>query len=158
MATQRTIALRRTITPYVGQTIILIGVTVFMLYVRLEKPGLFPPWPIALIWGLYACYVFLFCIKYRVLWNESSVTMKAAGCNRDIPFDEITDMRYEVADPSEFLAQSRPFRRIVIRGRSHAGDARVDVSLRHFRRADIEELLTAIRRSRPDLTVPQIPS
>lgn len=149
--------LGRTITPYIGQTIIFASVTGFMIYVGLRTPQwgfILAP---ALIWALFAILIYV-GMKYQVLWGETGVVMRASGGpERLIRYDEITEIRIERAQASEFLAQSRPFRRIVIQGRKRHPNEYVDVSLRHFRPADIDELLTAIRTHRPDLAIPTVP-
>lgn len=114
-------------------------------------------WLPAVLWVLYALYVYFFQLKYRILFDDSRVIMRASGANRYISFGEISHVRYEIAQPSEFATQSRPFRRIVICGSRHADNNFIDVSLRHFRMEDIRALLTMIHRARPDLTIPAIP-
>jgi hypothetical protein len=102
-------------------------------------------------------FVFFIGLKYRVLWDETGLVMRASGIpERHIRFDEITEVRTERAQVSEFFAQSRPFRRIVVHGPKHDPKAFIDISLRHFRLDDIEELLKAIRLRRPDLAVPTV--
>jgi hypothetical protein len=96
-------------------------------------------------------------MKYRVPWDETGVVMRASGGKRLIRYDEITEIKIERAKAGEFLIQSRPFRRIVIHGRKRDPTEYIDVSLRHFRPADIDELLAVIRSHRPDLTVPIVP-
>ena len=101
------IELRRTVTPYVGQTLILIGVTVFLDYVahKTSQWGLLSA--TALIWTSFAVYVVLFGMRYRVLWDQASVAMRAsAGPERRIGFDEITEVKYELASVSGFLSQA----------------------------------------------------
>jgi hypothetical protein len=145
--------LRRTIQPYVGQTVIFTGVLCFSLYVSLRTSD----------WTMTLCVVFVvlplfvfaylyFGLKYRVLWDETGVYMRASGAaERQIPFDEITSIKYVVA-----ASQSRPFRRIEIYGNKHDPKAFVDVSLRHFRLGDINQMMNAIRARRPDLKVPAV--
>ena len=149
--------LRRTITPYVGQTLIFTGITVFCAVVGYRTSQ----WKIlmapALIWALFAVLVWI-GLKYRVFWDSTSVIQHASGLpEKQIAFDKITEIRIERAPVTEFLAMPRPFRRVAIYGRRHDPSAFIEVSLRHFRLEDIEELLTAIRENRPDLAVPAVP-
>lgn len=154
MADRKRVSLRRTVTPYVGYTIIFSGVTLYMAYCAQEASDWTWMWGSVLLWLLFVPLIY-FGMKYRILWDESSVYMRASGLReRHIRFDEITSIRYEFAQVTEFLAQSRPFRRIVIHGHKHDPNAFIDVSLRHFRLEDIEELMTAIHEHRPDLTIP----
>jgi hypothetical protein len=145
--------LRRTIQPYVGQTIIFTGLTIFFVYLSLKTSD----WQITIWWvalGLpLAAFAYVyFGLKYRVLWDETGVYMRASGGpERQIGFDEITSVKYELA-----AERSRPFRRIVIHGATHDPKAFVDVSLRHFRLDDINEMMCAIREQRPDLRVPTV--
>jgi len=106
------------------------------------------------IWVLFAGLVWI-GLKYRVFWDSTDVIQHASGLpEKHIAFDKITEIRIERAPVSAFLAMPRPFRRVAIYGRRHDSAAFIDISLRHFRLEDIEELLTAIRERRPDLTVP----
>ena len=147
--------LRRTTTPYVGQSMILVGVTILLLCVALKKQQWDLLWGAGLVWALYGSYVFLFGMKYRVSCDEEGVNMKASGGPaRSIRFEDINEVCYETARAHEYLSQARPFRRIVIHGRPHDPNGRIDVSLRHFRSKDIDELLKTIRERRPDLTLP----
>jgi hypothetical protein len=114
-------------------------------------------WGPTLIWGAFAVLTYI-GMKYRVLWDETGVVMRASGGpERLIRYQEITEIKIERAQVSEFFVQSRPFRRIVIYGRKRHPNEYIDVSLRHFRPADIDELLAVIRTHRPDLAVPKVP-
>jgi hypothetical protein len=147
--------LRRTLTPYVGQSVIIIGVTILLTFVAQKKAQWGLLWAAGLIWALFISYLYLFALKYRVYWNSDSVTMCASGGpNKSIRFDEITGVRYETARANEFLAQARPFRRFVVTGRRNDLNERIDISLRHFRGKDIDHLLAVIRERRPDLAFP----
>ena len=144
--------LRRTIQPYVGQTLILIAVTVLLIWLSLKTSDWHGVWALAVIWPLFAFAYLYFGLKYRVLWDETGMYMRASrAAERHITFEEITNIKYEIA-----ASQSRPFRRIVIHGRKRDPNAFVDVSLRHFRLDDIDEMMTAIRTHRPDLRVPTV--
>src|SRR5258708_22960120 len=109
--------LRRTITPYIGQGLMLLGVTILLLCVAIKKHQFQLLWAGAVIWGLYGSYVVLFGAQYKVFWSDAGVTMRASGGpKRTIQFEEITAIHYEKARTEEFLSQARPFRRIVIIG------------------------------------------
>ncbi len=138
--------LRRTITPYIGQSLILVGVTVLLFCVALRKQQWDLLWAAGVIWVLYASFVLLFGMKYEVSFDDQGVNMKASGGpERRIRFEEIKEVRYETASGGEFLAQARPFRRIVILGPQRQPNGKIDISLRHFRTEDINSLLMAIR-------------
>jgi len=142
-------------TPYVGWTAILFLATMLLFYVAEKKQDWALLWSVALFWTLYAIYIVLFALKYKILWNEKEVVMRASGGpERHIGFDEISQIETEIAHVSEFLSQSRPFRRIVIYGEKRNLSKRIDISLRHFRHDDIEQLLATIRNHRPDLNLP----
>ncbi|MGA9545347.1 MAG: hypothetical protein WBQ85_17355 [Candidatus Sulfotelmatobacter sp.] len=156
-AEQKLKPLRRTITPYVGQMVIFALVTAFIEYVGYRTSQRAFMWSPTVLWTFFAALVYL-GMRYRVLWNDSCVVMRASGgLERRLGFDEITEIKMKTAHVSEFLAQSRPFRRIVVQGRRRHPDEFIDVSLRHFRPGDIDELLAAIHVHRPDLAVPRIP-
>jgi hypothetical protein len=155
MAESRYRTLSRRITPYVGWTTILFLATMFLLYVAEKKQEWALLWPVALFWILFTIYVLLFGLKYEILWNEKEVVMRASGGpKRHIGFDEISQVKTEIAHVSEFLSQSRPFQRIVVYGDKHNLNKRIDISLRHFRHEDIEQLLATIGNHRPDLNLP----
>jgi hypothetical protein len=145
--------LRRTVQPYVGQTIILTGVALFTIYESIRtSEWQMTIWLFAFGFPLFAFAYLYFGLKYRVSWDETGVSMRASGGpERHIAFDEITSVKYETA-----VSQSRPFRRIVIHGHKHDPKAFVDVSLRHFRLDDVDEMMNVIRAHRPDLTVPTV--
>jgi len=150
------IPLRRTIQPYVGQTIILGGFTVFSAFVFIKTSESAFLWAPAVPWLLFGVFIVCFGMKYRVLWDQESVVMRASGGpKRCIRFDEITSVKNEVSSAGDLLAQSRPFRRIAVY-RNRGPNEFVDISLRHFQMEDIQKLPEAIRKSRPDLDVPKI--
>jgi hypothetical protein len=159
MTVEELIPLRRTFQPYVGQTLILVIATAFAVYGSVASSHWKIMWAPAVYWPLFGIYFFCFAMKYKVLWNKASVVMHASGGpERCIHFDEITSVKYEVSSASDMLAQSRPFRRIVVCGRKNDPNARVDISLRHFDLNDISQLLTALHAHRPDLDIPTIQS
>ncbi len=144
-----------TVTPYRGQIIVFCAITIFLLLVahRSSQWGL--AWSPVAIWAGFALIVY-FGLRYRVLWDRTGVVMRASGTGeRRIQYDEITEIKIERAGQSEFLAQARPFRRIVIYGNAVHPES-IDISLRHFQPRDIDELLKEVRIHRPDLVVPVI--
>ncbi len=152
---QDLVPLRRTIRPYVGQIVILAAVTAFAVYESFASSDWGFMWAPAVFLPLYGVYFLYFGVKYRVLWDKDSVVMRASGgAERRIQFDEITSVKNERSSAGDVLAQSRPFFRIAVY-RNRDPNGFVDISLRHFRLEDVEELLTAIRKSRPDLSVPR---
>ncbi|HUB52106.1 MAG TPA: hypothetical protein VL986_08160 [Terracidiphilus sp.] len=149
--------LGRTVSPYVGQTLILFGVTIFVFCVAFKKADWNFLWATTLVWILYGAYVAFICAPYRILWNGDSVVMRASGLKeRCIRFNEIAEIKYQLASPSEFAAPSRPFRRFVVLPLHHPKQF-IDISLRHFRLEDIEDLMAAIHAARPDLELPKVP-
>lgn len=148
-------SLRRTVTPYIGQSVIIAGVILLLVYVALKRGQWDLLWTAALIGVLFMSYIFFFGMKYRVSWNEKGLKMKASGGSmRSIPFDDITEVRCETASSDEFLSQARPFRRLVVIGSSRDPSGQIDISLRHFQAQDVHKLMEVIREQRPDLTLP----
>jgi hypothetical protein len=144
-------ALHRTVTPYVGQTLIYALVTLALLLFALRGGVWGPFFATPIMWALYAVTV-LIALRYKILWDENSICMKASGeKDTHLKFESITEIKLERATLSEMLRASSPFRRIAIYGH---GDHHVNVSLRHFRRIDIIALMSAIKARRPDLTIP----
>jgi hypothetical protein len=145
-----------TITPYRAQIVIFSAITVFALsvaYVK-DQPGFV--WAATLIWALFAGSLYI-GLQYRVLWDNSGLVMRASGGKeRCIQYHEIASVTLETG-VSEISCQSRPFRRIVVTPLSEQPDSFIDISLRHFQREDIDQLLANIRSQRPDLEVPTIP-
>jgi hypothetical protein len=149
--------LRRTVTPYTGQIVIFSVITIFLLFVAYRSSQWAFAWSTIVIWAGFAVMVY-FGLRYGVLWDGTGIVMRASGLpERRIRYDEIREVKIEMAQLHDLLAQSRPFRRIVVHGYRGDPNAFVDVSLRHFRPGDIDELLAAIRTHRPDLTVPTVP-
>jgi hypothetical protein len=149
--------LGRIITPYRAQIVTFSVITIFFLFEahRLSQWGF--AWPPALIWAGFTVLVY-FGLRYRVLWDGTGVLMRASGIGeRRIQYDETTEIQIERAGVSEFLAQARPFRRIVIHENARHPASFIDISLRHFQPRDIDELLREIRIRRPDLVVPSVP-
>jgi hypothetical protein len=158
MSKETVTVLRRTVTPYIGQTLIILLFAIFVSWVASMKQQWGLLWCAGLIWPLWASYILIFGLRYRIIWNDAAIIMRASGGpERQIGFDEITEIRYEVAGATEFLAQSRPFRRIVILGRKSHPKTLIDISLRHFRTQDIKNLMNAIHERRPDIAMPAIP-
>ena len=154
--------LRRAMTPYVGgEAILLWAVSVFMIItaIRFDR-GLLVV--VALIWFLYVAYIIVFGRPYRIGWDETGITMKASGlADTRIEFRDIDSVRYEI-DSIFNPAPGRPFRRLVFtthRKETHRKNPRqfIDVSLRHFKLEDIDELLEEVGSHRPDLSLPNIP-
>ena len=139
------IPLRRTIQPYVGQTLILILVTAFAVFESVSSSDWNFMWAPAVFLPLYGIYFLYFGLQYRVFWAKDSVVMRASGGpERRIHFDEITSIKREVSSAKEVAAQSRPFRRIAVYGHEGDPNARVDLSLRHF---DLKDMSSSWRQS-----------
>jgi len=154
---QRLVPLRRTLQPYVVQTVIVLAVAVFAVYESAVSSDWQFMWIPAISLPLYGFYFLYFGARYRVFWNEDGVVMRArGGPDQQVRFDEITSVKKEISSASDVLAQSRPFRRIVVSGSPNDPKARVDISLHHFDLSDINKLLTVIHAHRPDLDMPTV--
>src|ERR1700678_4346502 len=106
--------LGRTVTPYIGQTIILSLVTAFAFFVawRISEWNLFFATPV--MWVFYAVIVFI-GLQYDVFWDNQKICMKASGkADTYISYDNITHVALETANVAEMVSQSKPFRRIAI--------------------------------------------
>jgi hypothetical protein len=148
--------LRRTVKPSVGQASILLVVTIFLAVVSHKTSDYWTPmWGTVIIWALYAILVYI-GLQYRVFWDDGVIMRASGGRERRIPYGEISEVRLERAAAAEFTAQSRPFRRIAIYGHKRRPRSYVDVSLRHFKLLDINELMSEIHNRRPDLSIPDI--
>jgi hypothetical protein len=150
------IMLRRTFTPYVGLIVINVVTTLIVIFIAFKANDLGQlKWvlPFYGIWGIYI----LLATRYRVGWDQIGVTMLADWGKRTVEYREISSVRYETARVADGHYGTRPFRRIVVRGRRQTPKAFVDVSLRHFEPKDICALLDEISRQRPDLSIPWQP-
>lgn len=148
--------LRRTIAPYMGQIVILSIVTLGALFVSIQRSVWDLILAVVAIWLLFAVQVFI-GRKYRIYWTEDDVRQQASGgADVSIKYSEIARIAFETSKPGEWLAASRPFRRIVIYAKkSHAESKFIDVSLKQFVAEDIRNLMRAIHGRRPDLSLPK---
>lgn len=144
--------LRKTFTPYIGQTSIFFLVTIWALYVSWSKNDWNFFLAMSIGWGFFAIYVFI-AMKYNIYYDLETICRQASGgpdiC---IKFDQITKVQLGHASASEMAAQSSPLRRIKI---SDAAGHYINVSLRHFRDEDIRRLMSMIHDSRPNLEMPK---
>ena len=109
-------------------TLILGGVSVYLAYVAHKTSQWDLLWALAVIWPLFALGYVYFGMKYRILWDDTSLVMRASGVGeRRIRFDEIAEIRKETAQVSEFLSQASPFRRVVVCRRRHDPNATIDI-------------------------------
>ena len=150
----RRVFLRRTVSPYLGQIVILVLVTGFSFVIAARTHEWKFLFAVAAIWLLFSGLVFA-ALKYRISWGTDGICQEASGGRVCVAYEDITRVVSEVARPTEYASAARPFRRIAIYAEGTAGSDRfIDVSLKHFAPADIRELMQAIRKRRPDLPLP----
>jgi len=148
--------LRRTVSPYMGQNIILSLVTLYLLFVSAKVRGWSLLLPASVIWLLFSILTYI-GLKYKINWTDKEVCQEASGGPKIcIPYSEITNVTSEISKPGELLAASRPFRRVAI----YAGDPQgagkfIDVSLKHFAADDVRKLMRVVHDHRPDLILPK---
>lgn len=145
-------ALRLTLTPYIGQLIIIFVTTSFLFFVALFKDawGLF--YMMSVAWAFFALFVYI-ATRYRIYWTEDHIRRQASGGpDAIIAIKDIAEVIEERATAGEMVAQSAPFRRIRVSDRS---GQHINISLRHFRPEDIRELMRWVQKCRPDLTLPK---
>jgi hypothetical protein len=141
----------------VADLVIFSTVTLFCLFIAIWKAEWSMLWGLLVIWSSFAVLLYI-GLKYRVLWDADGVVVRASGgSERRIQYVAITEIKIETAGAAEGAAQSRPFRRIVVYARMRHPAEFIDISLRHFRPEDIDELLNEIRKQRHDLVVPDLP-
>ena len=68
------------------KTVIFASVTGFMIYMGLRTSQRGFMWAATLIWALFAVLIYI-GMKYRVLWDETNVVMRASGGGRKDGFD-----------------------------------------------------------------------
>lgn len=146
--------LRRSIKPYVGQILILVIVTGWVVFIAVFRHQWKLTVPIPVIWIGFIVLLY-FGMAYKISWNEEEVCQKASGGRICIKFSEITNIEAEISKPLELISASRPLRRISIYAENTGSHIKyVDISLKHFLMADIRQLLQVIHRRRPDLIMP----
>jgi len=151
--------LRRTFWPYVGQIVIAVAVSFFVVWVKFNHNvgGIIFVLPV--IWALLLPTIF-FGLKYRIGWDNNQVVQEASGITPvRLRFEEIDRVEVERSTPKEMLASARPFRRIVIYGKSSGRTPKkIDVSLKHFATSDIDALMKEIGRRRPEFATTGSPN
>lgn len=146
--------LRRSIKPYVGQVLILVIVTGWVVFVAVFKHQWKLTVPIPVIWFFFIILLY-FGMAYQISWNEEEICQEASGGRICIKFSDITNIEAEISKPLEFISASRPFRRISIYAENSESHLKyIDVSLKHFLTADIRQLMQVIHSRRPDLIIP----
>ena len=146
--------LRQSVRPYLGQLIIIGFVGAFSVIIasRTGEWGLARVQP--LIWLFFAPIVWL-GRQYRIAYDEDGIYQRASGgLELFIPYSHLAKAEYETSTVSELIRAARPFRRLVFY--AAGGGARIDVSLKHFAREDIDVLLAVIQRRCPKLTMPVV--
>jgi hypothetical protein len=103
---------------------------------------------VLIVW-LFFMPVVLTGMTYRISWTTGSIRQKAMGTStQTIRISRITSVRSETSEFLSMYRALRPMRRISI----YEGKKCIDVSLKHFRKDDIQDLLDEIYRQRPDLS------
>lgn len=147
------IYLRRTFTPYIGQSVILFLVTVMALYVSWSNGtwGLFLTMPVG--WIFFGIFVYIGSL-YKIYYSAEEICRQASGGpNRCIKIDQIAKIEMERASVNEMVAQSSPLRRIKI---SDGNGVYINVSIRHFRDEDVRCMMSIIHKRRPNLEMPKV--
>jgi hypothetical protein len=148
--------LRRTVSPYIGQIIILSFVTFFILFIsfKMHEYKLLLITPV--IWILFIPLIY-FGLKYQIFWNDEELFQRVSGqSDVYIKYTEISKVASETSKPNELITAGRPFRRIVIyAGNAQVGSRFIDVSLKHFVMNDVRSLMRVIHEHRPDLVLPK---
>lgn len=148
--------LRRTVSPYIGQIIILSFVTLFVLFIsfKIHEYNILLIAPV--IWILFIPLIY-FGLKYKIFWNNNELFQKASGrSDVYIKYSEISRVASETSKPGELISAGRPFRRIVIYAENaQNGGKFIDVSLKHFVMDDVRCLMREIHEHRPDLVLPK---
>jgi hypothetical protein len=142
--------LRLTITPYIGDLIILGAVSLLGVaaLLRSHQPAILG---IVLLLWLTLASDFYQKTRYRITWQSNSIRrVTANNLSTTIPVGKIARIREETARlPINLM---RPSRRLTI----YATDGEhIDVSLKHFAAADIRRLMKNIHEIRPDLDIPK---
>lgn len=148
---EKEFALKHSVKPYAGLTVIFLAVGLFMTMVTIQTRD----WGnLSLIWAMMAFFVGFFVVfgtRYRIWWRNGEIVQRAVGGQITvIKTESITEIKQETSDAVTTLSVRRPFRRIAIYGE---GDKWIDVSLKHFEAGDIRKLMGLIHERRPDLAI-----
>lgn len=151
--TKCTTWLSHSLQPYIGMGLacglMFVGLVVISTLVNSWTPVLQAGWlPPALL----AAWVAL-GMRYKICYSKSGVSMFASGINEvHLQWQEVQTV---VSESS--IDAGRPFRRVALYGSlTSAALKRIDISLKHFKRGDIEGLLKMLAESRPDLPIPRM--
>lgn len=148
-------SLRRSPAPYFGLGLILGGIALWLIAGAWSKRDMGTIESGLLLLVLFGVHVFI-GTRYRVSVRDGTIVQKAfAKKTVTIPFSDIATLISDHSTVKEAAQMNRPFRRIVVASSASSGSKTIDVSQKHFARADIQRLLAEIRAARPDLQLPK---
>ena len=144
------LCLRRLWRPYLGFIIPLLALIPLLGYASFKTHDLRALEPIAL-GSLLISWLGYMGTRYRIYMENERVTQKAFR-KKDvvISIKDIKTISMEASDAATLVKMQRPSNRITI----YSEEKFIDVSLKHFKYLDIQELMHRIKVLRPDLDVP----
>jgi hypothetical protein len=150
-------SLRRRRQPYLVFAAPLGAVSVFAAYVGIARSEPFLLVAAVVVWlGFVPMWAIMY--RYAIFWNDCEIRMRAFGVpSATLRITDIQRISYERSDLKQLLRFSRPSPRLSIYGPPASGRSVViDISLRHFERKSIGDLLAAISHTRNDLPIPKL--
>ena len=114
-------------------------------------------WGMLVVMAVYLLKIYLYDLQYRISFKDGEIMMHVAGQSSptaltSIKITDITSIQRETSDLRTLAAQQRVTQRIAIYDDAHK--TFIDVSLKHFTRDSIRELMQTIHRLRPELPIP----
>jgi len=154
----KTLTLKHSIQPYVIIGGVLCLLTVWGLILGFLGAGWSGFLLMLAIMAIYFLKIYSYDLHYSIFFKDNSITMQVATWQSSpaalttINVSDITSIKRESSDLRTIATQQRVTQRIAIYDDTHKKF--IDVSLKHFTRDSIRELMQTIHRLRPDLQIP----
>jgi ABC-type transport system involved in cytochrome bd biosynthesis fused ATPase/permease subunit len=148
--------LTRSMVPYASLGIILGAAELFFL-VKLcrDIENGKQAFPILLIAPAFWLSILWLGTRYRIWVKGDVIVRRTADFKKcSISFSEISKVVRETSNTAQLARMNRPMQRITIYGKNPKVD-HLDVSLKHFKRESIKELMQLIHEKRPELEIPK---
>lgn len=110
------------------------------------------------VMAVYFLKIYSYDLRYTISFNNNSVVMHVAtwsdtpAASTTIKVADITSIQRETSDLRAIATQQRVTQRIAIYDDTHKKF--IDISLKHFTRDSIRQLMQTIRSLRPELQIP----
>ena len=149
--------LRHSIQPYAVTIGVLCLIFLLTLWAGLMKNIWSGAIGIIILGTIYLLGIYFYDLRYRIFFQDDTIFMQYAVWfpnEKDIvaiKISDVTKMRCETSNIDEVTTMRRATQRIAIYDEVH--QKFIDVSLKHFKKTDIDKLIMIIQEKRPDLVV-----